>query len=94
MRSLKELYQIVLDSDYDKKYGICNIISFCAMDNIITEEEMYLVKSHFNKQKPTILSKFWWHPPYNRLYNVWWWSHTKIGANQRKLFLQYLINKL
>lgn len=97
-RTLKELYQIVLDN-FDKNqdflqrsgcYGICH--HFNQID--ISWEERDLIIQHFEDNKPKIISKFWWNWNYNHFYNAWWWTKDEKGNKQRKLFLQHIINSL
>jgi len=83
--SIGELYQNVLNKYV---YGsICDNIECHTPSNKVDA----LLK-HFQKQRPTIFSKFWWHRSYNA-FNEYWWFAWKGGNIQRKLFLAHLAKK-
>lgn len=96
MRSIKELYQIVLDN-FDlmikAESGICMVIVRCWYYDLITSDEKFALLKHFKKQRPTWYKnvKFYYHNSYvNRMF---WWKYGEEGNEQRKLFLKHLINK-
>ena len=95
MRTLKELYQIVLDSEYVEKYhSICLAIRECALTKLITLKEWSYLEKHFIKNRPTIFSKFWWNFYYNRPpLATYWWETNQKGDEQRIKFIKYLISK-
>lgn len=90
-RELKELYQIVLDN-FANGFSICENIRFLFHNYTISNEEKEWLINNFHSNKPEWYnSKFWWNTEY--IGRVFWWRDTREGNEQRKLFLQYLINK-
>lgn len=93
-RSLKELYQLLLDN-FDKtgfNYGICDKIGLLQNKYIITWLEYSFLIFDFNSRKPTIFNKFWWNKSYKG--DAYWWDLNEEGNKQRKLFIQSIIDKL
>jgi hypothetical protein len=83
--SIGGLYQNVLNN------YMCGLICWAIEDYTPYIQKNNLLK-HFNKQRPSIFSKFWWHKSYNTKSCIWWKSHLG-GDEQRKLFLAYLAKK-
>ena len=93
-RRLKELYEILLDNKINQ--GICHCINrLYGLDTISLEEHNLLLKD-FESKKPNIFSKFFWNSNYNQLSRKshYWWKNDKKGNEQRKLFIQHIINNL
>lgn len=100
MRTIGQLYQIVLDHFDDKEswdhVGICSKIGYCGQRSFITPNEFRRLRPHFFKQRPTIFSKFWWswsYKVFTETRQQFWWRNNKAGEQQRKLFLAYLAKK-
>ncbi len=96
IRPLKELYSILLEyrEKYNLSYGICSSIGGLYL-NPLSPEEYYILLGHFQKQKPNIFSKFYWHPSFHQFYGEgFWWKLSEKGAKQRNKFIQSLIDKL
>lgn len=96
IRTLKELYQLVLDN-FDKSdilaQGICIKITELCSNSMISDSEYYFLIKNLDKNKPKWYnSKFWWNLNYIESPG-WWWKLTEEGNEQRKLFLQHLIKK-
>jgi len=92
-RSLKELYQIVLDN-FQFNYGICNNIVRCYMDDKISLKENTKLSLDLQQRRPSFFSKFYWNKSYHKLGNAFWWPINNEGNEQRIKFLKHLINKL
>jgi len=95
-RTLKELYQILLDNFDNFNDGICSKIHCLYWFDEITYKELKLLDKHFKNQKPTIFSKFFWYSSYNKMRSGdnYWWKFNESGNKQRKLFIQHLMSKL
>lgn len=92
-RTLKELYEILLN--YSVNNGICHNIDDIYAISRISYKEYELLKRDFNKRKPFIFSKFFWHKSFQKFshgYSYWW--NGKESNEQRKLFIQHIINTL
>jgi len=98
MKTLKELYQLVLEELKNPQYqGICIVINKLHFNNIIQYNETILLETHFKKHKPTIFSKFWWDSSFNKSllsHYSYWWAGNKKGKEQRIKFIEYIISKL
>ena len=59
-------------------------------------KEYQEIRKYLRSQRPNIMSKFWWNPNFSKTGKIggYWWNHTEGGYDQRKKFLQHLINKL
>lgn len=95
MRTLKELYTILLN---EGRYtnSICLAITklWCTYHKITEDEKDYL-KAHFKKQRPGLFkhTKFMFHSNYNMI-DAYWWSRDAAGNEQRTKFIKHLISKL
>jgi hypothetical protein len=76
--------------------GICFYIDDIYCNNIITFEESYYLKSHLKKQRPTLMSKFFYNIFYIQFGDPedFWWYLTHAGFHQRVRFVKHLISKL
>jgi uncharacterized protein (DUF1499 family) len=95
MRTLKELYTILLDRN-DYKDSIClGITKLCLWHHKITEEEKEYLRVHFKAQRPGLFkhTKFMFNSNYNVI-GVYWWSRYDTGNEQRTRFIKHLISKL
>lgn len=98
MRTLKELYQLLLDKfdSLDTEF-ICYKISRLYWEECITEYEQILLKEDFTKRKPTIFNKFWWQTEFRKFTPIdesWWKKNNQKSQIRRKEFLQHIINSL
>jgi len=93
-RTLKELYEILLDNKINQ--GICHCISRLYGWGTISLEEHELLLEDFESKKPNMFSKFFWNRNYNHLSRLkhYWWTNDKKGNEQRKLFIQHIIDNL
>lgn len=63
MRSLKELYEIVLNN-IEKEKGICHCILFLHLKEVITSDEEEELTKHFKSVKrPKYKFKYFFHNP-------------------------------
>lgn len=94
MRTLKELYTIVLNN-FDKccEIGICNLVYKLESNGTITFEEHDKLYKHFSTKKIRFWSKFYWNESFRGQIG-WWWKLNEEGNKQRKLYLQHIINSL
>ena len=92
MRTLKELYQLLLDNHRSYINGICSNIDHLWNKDLISDEEYNVLSDDFKRRKPNIFSKFYWNEYYTG--GVYWWANHSLGDEQRKLFLQHIIKKL
>lgn len=93
-RTLKELYEILLDDKINK--GICLCISSLYSWSTINSKEHDLLLKDFESKKPNIFSKFFWNSSYNHFSSLghYWWTNDNKGNEQRKLFIQHIIDNL
>jgi hypothetical protein len=107
MRSLKELYPLVLEKLLEHKQkdcyylGICSCISDIFIFHKISEDEFYLLDKHFKEQKPFKGYKFGIYSKHKKFTKNesftgkrYWWEVNEEGLNQRIEFIKYLITKL
>lgn len=94
MRDLKTLYQLVLDNfDTYTITGICCKIVLLHEDRIISDKEYaILIEDFLSKRRIKWYSKFYWNKSVTNK-NYWWQNNYK-GNEQRKKYLQHIINKL
>jgi len=96
VRSLKELYQLVLSSliNYTyNQYFICNIINGCLNTNRIgvqakiTNKESKILLLHFKSQKPTetLYPEIYNTNIYQKNRNVLAWFTTEYGATEQDM---------
>jgi hypothetical protein len=96
MRTLKQLYTLLLRKQMVRHKGICLNIEILYNERLISSYEKDLLHNHFKNQYPTIFSKFWWNTSFKQFtsrYGYWWKSDEK-GQEQRIKFLQHIISKL
>jgi len=91
MKSLRELYQILLDNFLDER-GICYNIIVLYVKGLITADERNLLTKHLHNNRPKRYSRFWWNRAYSAKQKFWWTLDTK-GYEQRKSFIKYQILK-
>lgn len=89
------MYILLLDN-YNDNYnlGICRNINILLNKKLINKEEHYILLDDFSRRKPSILSKFYWDKSFINNINGYWWSITPEGFEQRKKYIQHIINKL
>lgn len=95
MRTLKELYTILLDRN-DYKGSIClGITKLWCKYHKITEEEKEYLRVHFKAQRPGLFkyTKFRFNSNYTVI-GAYWWSRNDTGNEQRTKFIKHLISKL
>ena len=94
MKTLNELYLILLDNIKDKKYidSLCYEINDLYDADIISDEEHYLLKNHFKSQKPhenqhiEFLKSDTWRG------GIFWWENEETtNPVNRKLFIKKMI---
>lgn len=95
MRSIKELYGIVLEVflKYDSQF-ICHAINDCYNMSLITVIEHRKLVDNFKRQKPNKKNhkEFFNHPTFKGDYS-WWGGFTGDFKEQRIKFLNKLANK-
>ena len=95
MRTLNELYTILYDNIKDEEgiQGLCAWVAQIYREGFITRDEYYILVGHFLYQKPTpdLHPEFYSHKSYTSF--VWWWDNYNIkeATQQRKLFIQKMI---
>ena len=98
MRTLKQLYQLLLDNYTNNPYdGICfQITRLGGSLDLISYNERDMLEEDFKSNKPHIT----WNWEYFKFTRkecytggTFWWERTYEGMEQRKLFIQHLINK-
>jgi len=95
MRTLKQLYILLLEKQITKPTGICHNITGIHFEDGISFDKMMLLYSDFRKRHPDFLSKFWWNKHFDRKYKTgYWWTLDEKGQEQRIKFLQHIISKL
>lgn len=96
-RTLKELYQIVLDNVSvinQKEYGICIWIKHAWFEGHIDVKEFYRLNDHFILQRPSriLYPEFFEEQHENRLY--WWGFDPNNIDNVRVRFITHIIANL
>ncbi len=102
-RTLNELYKILLESinkdGFSRRFGVCAMIMYLHTKNIITDREHYKLIKYFKSQKPRKIFFGLIGVNENFINNesfigsdFWWYKNDK-GNEQRKLFIEHLINK-
>ncbi len=99
MRSLKELYELLLERlmvciGRGHRTYICNLI-MCESDiNFIDSNEIELLYEDFIKRKPNDkkYENFYKHDSFKGAYA--WWHNSKESDEQRVLFLKQIIHEL
>ena len=91
-RKLKPLYVKLRDED-NNTFGyicICQAIANCPD---ITEKEKDLLMTNFrnNRPKENLHKIFYWNNYYNND-SIFWWTGNQEGREQRRLFLEHLID--
>lgn len=94
MRSLHELYLILWDEIKDLSWlpGVCSQMYSLVISKSITDREFYVLKSHFNSQKPNneINSEFLLNETWNG--GLFWWNiNEDINPVNRKAFIKKMI---
>ena len=104
MRTLKELYQVVLIEllkDHQVDVGICGNIVTLSYFKKINSNEYKLLMDDFLSRKPNLFHKEY----YNRYFNTFnlsysdfqdefWWALNEKGFQRRVLFLEKIIDSL
>lgn len=107
VRSLKELYTLVLNYLEGKEkeecyyFGICSAINRLNYNQTITYDEYTILRAHFHNQRPC---KGYWFGIFSKhkdftndvsfIDNVFWWTQDEEGLQQRIKFIKYLITKV
>jgi len=107
VRSLKELYTLVLnileEKEKEKTYycAICAVISILYDGSTITHDEVKMLNLHFKKQKPFkgyLFGIFSKHKAFTNdksfTNGLYWWTKAEGGLQQRIKFIKYLITKV
>lgn len=93
MRTLKELYEIILrrlEGKPDATF-ICNQMLYAERDEKITSEEHIILSRDFLANKPLVNSE--WTKAESWRGGKGWWYLSPAGREQRILFLTHLIKK-
>lgn len=96
MRDLKTLYQLVLDN-FDKTWchGTCMKLYDLKDFKILTQEEInIIIKDFHSNRKIKWWSRFYYHGSFISSNVGYWWDNNHEGHQQRKKYLQHIINKL
>jgi hypothetical protein len=107
VRSLKELYTLVLNYLEEKEkneyyyFGICAVIHYLYSSSRITNDEYTILKFHFKKEKPCkgyLFGVFSKHKDFTNdesfITEAYWWTQDEKGLQQRIKFIKYLITKV
>ena len=106
MRTLKELYEVLLASgQIETDNSICIAIGNLQKKGVIYMHEYHELSEHLKSNKPLEAKKFMF-ITYKRgkhlefikhksfIGQSFWWKCNVAGLNQRKLFINHLISKL
>lgn len=93
MRKLHELYEILYDEieDYYCIPCLCRQIRELKIYDYYTDTEYEYIYTHFKSQRPTRHNnwEFYYHASYQD--STYWWNQTEDATEQRKLFIQKMI---